>query len=148
MGKEIEELIDLLGSRDNSQAYQALKMLQGMSMESDRVYPYMDKFVEMIDDDNSYVRTRGLALIACNAKWDVAGKIDCSINLYLEHILDEKPICARQCIKLLPLIAEAKPQLAPEIVSTLRHADVIRYAGSMRPLVQKDVRDALLAIES
>lgn len=116
-------------------------------MESDHVYPYMDKFVEMIDDDNSYVRTRGLALIAHNAKWDVAGKIDSSINFYLEHILDEKPICARQCIKLLPLIAEAKPQLAPEIVSALKHADVTRYAGSMRPLVQKDIRDALLAIE-
>lgn len=147
MEKEIKERLDLLESSDNSQAYQALKMLQDMSMKSDRIYPYMDKFIKMIDDDNSYVRTRGLALIAHNAKWDVDGKVDSSINLYLEHILDEKPICARQCIKLLPLIAEAKPQLAPEIVSALRHADVTRYAGSMRPLVQQDIRDALLAIE-
>lgn len=65
----------------------------------------------------------------------------------LEHITDEKPICARQCIKLLPLIAAAKPTLAPKIVSALRDANVARYPDSMRPLVQKDIRDSLLAIE-
>lgn len=69
------------------------------------------------------------------------------IDGYLEHITDEKPICARQCIKLLPLLAEAKPTLAPKIVSALRDADVARYADSMRPLAQKDIRDSLLAIE-
>ena len=69
------------------------------------------------------------------------------IDGYLEHITDEKPNCARQCIKLLPLIAAAKPTLAPKIVSALRDANVARYPDSMRPLVQKDIRDSLLAIE-
>lgn len=51
------------------------------------------------------------------------------IDGYLEHITDEKPICARQCIKLLPLIAAAKPTLAPKIVSALRDANVARLSG-------------------
>lgn len=147
MSMKDEELLELLASRNNSQAYQALKALEEMSAESDSLYPYMDKFIAMTGSSNSYVRTRGLVLIACNAKWDVEGKIDGIINTYLEHITDEKPICARRCIKSLPLIAEAKPALAPQIVSALRGADVARYAGSMRPLVQKDIRDSLLAIE-
>lgn len=29
----------------------------------------IDDVIEMIRDSNSYVRTRGLTLIACNAKW-------------------------------------------------------------------------------
>lgn len=147
MSEKVEELLELLASRDNSQAYQALKALEEMSAESNCLYPHMDKFIAMASSGYSYVRTRGLALIAHNAKWDVDGKIDGIIDRYLERITDEKPICARQCIKLLPLLAEAKPALAPKIVSSLRDANVARYPDSMRPLVQKDIRDSLLAIE-
>lgn len=147
MNERIEELLKLLTSRDNSRAYQALKALEEASAESNCLYPHMDEFIAMTGSSNSYVRTRGLVLIARNAKWDVDDKIDGIIDGYLEHITDERPICARQCIKLLPLIAEAKPALAPKIVSALRDANVARYADSMRPLVQKDIRDSLLAIE-
>lgn len=147
MSERTEGLLELLTSRDNSQAYRALKALEEMSAEDNCLYPHMDKFVAMMGSSNSYVRTRGLALIARNAKWDVGGKVDGIIDEYLEHVTDEKPICARQCIKLLPLIAEVKPALAPKIVSALRDANVARYPDSMRPLVQKDIRDSLLAIE-
>lgn len=147
MSEKVEELLEFLTSRNNSQAYQVLKALEEMSAESNCLYPHMDKFIAMASSGNSYVRTRGLALIAHNAKWDVDDKIDGIIDGYLEHITDEKPICARQCIKLLPLLAEAKPALAPEIVSALKDANVARYAASMRPLVQKDIRDSLLAIK-
>lgn len=146
MNEGVEELLELLASRNNSQAYQALKALEEMSAEGDCLYPYMDKFIAMISSSNSYIRTRGLALIARNARWDVDGKIDGIIDEYLEHVTDEKPICARQCIKLLPLLAEAKPTLAPKIVSALRDANVACYPDSMRPLVQKDIRNSLLAM--
>lgn len=147
MREKVEELLEFLTSRNNSQAYQALKALEEMNAESNCLYPHMDKFIAMASSGNSYVRTRGLALIAHNAKWDVDDKIDGIIDGYLEHITDEKPICARQCIKLLPLLAKAKPALAPKIVSALRDANVARYPDCMRPLVQKDTRDSLLAIE-
>lgn len=117
MSEKVEELLEFLTSRNNSQAYQALKALEEMSAESSCLYPHMDKFLAMVSSGNSYVRTRGLALIVHNAKWDVDGKIDGIIDEHLEHITDEKPICARQCIKLLPLLAEAKAALAPKIVS-------------------------------
>lgn len=95
MSEKVEELLELLTSQDNSQAYQALKALEEMSAESNCLYPHMDKFIAMASSGNSYVRTRGLALIAHNAKWDVDDKIDGIIGGYLEHITDEKPICAR-----------------------------------------------------
>lgn len=144
----IEGLIELLLSVDNSQAYKALKELEEIGAQSDVTYQYMDRFIDLIGDSNSYVRTRGIVLVACNAKWDNEGKIDKAITCILEHILDEKPICARQCIKSLPAIAEAKPALIPEIVSSLRNADTSCYADSMRPLVQKNIQGALLAIDS
>lgn len=146
MENNIEEQLALLELSNNSQAYEALKLLRKISDKSNCLYPYMDRFVEMMNNDNSYVRTRGLTLIAHNAKWNTDDEIDKVIGAYLDHITDEKPICARQYIKLLPLIAKAKPALVPEIVSALRNADIVCYADSMRSLVQNDIRDALLAI--
>jgi len=97
----------------------------------------------MIDSDNSYVRTRGLLLISANAKWDEDNKIDEIIDKYIKHILDDKPITARQCINALPKIAEFKPDLVEVIITALRKADPERYASSMQPLVYKDIRAAL-----
>ncbi len=98
-------------------------MLQKECEESDRVYCYMDKLADMIDNDNSYIRTRGLTLIAYNAKWDKDNKIDEIIDEYLKYIEDVKPITTRQCIKLLI------------------------YADSMQPLVYKDIQNSLAEIE-
>lgn len=146
-GLSIAEQIRVLRSSNNREAYRALQSLQETSDSDDAVYAHIDIFIEMMRDSNSYVRTRGLALIACNAKWDEAGKIDGIIDEYLDHVTDVKPITARQCIKSLPKLAEAKPHLMPRIVSSLRHADTSAYADSMRSLVQGDIRNALLALD-
>lgn len=146
MPADIEAVFALLFDRDNKTAYKALQALQKESAETDRVYPYMDRMIGMLDSGSSYIRTRGLTLIACNAKWDRDCKIDGIIDQYLEHITDVKPITARQCIKLLPLLAEGKPELAGRIVSALNRADVSRYGGSMGPLVYEDIRQALARI--
>lgn len=102
MIEKVEELLELLASRDNSQAYQALKALEEMSAESNCLYPHMDKFIAMASSGNSYVRTRGLALIAHNAKWDVDDKIDGKIDGYLEHINRRKAHLRETVHKVAP----------------------------------------------
>ncbi len=115
--------------------------------QSIKVYCYMDKLVDMIDNDNSYTRTRGLTLIAYNAKWDKDNKIDEIIDEYLKHIEDVKPITTRQSIKLLPMIDKNKPELKADIVSALQKADISIYADSMQPLVYRDIHNSLSEIE-
>lgn len=141
------ELFELLFDKNNNTAYKALQELRKLSETSDSVYPYMDKFFDMLDDDNSYIRTRGLTLIACNSKWDKDYKLDEIIDKYLKHITDVKPITARQCIKLLPVIAENKPDLKADIISALKKADISFYANSMQPLVYKDIQRSLKEIQ-
>jgi len=143
----IAETFELLFDKNNNVAYKALQELQKESMETDCVYPYMDRLSEMIDSDNSYIRTRGLTLIACNAKWDKDYKIDEIIDRYLKHITDSKPITARQCIKQLPILAKDKPELKDDILSALHKANICIYDDSMRPLVYKDIQKALKEIE-
>ena len=147
MSVNIVETFELLFDKNNKIAYKALQELQKESERTDCVYPYMDRLSQMLDSDNSYIRTRGLTLLAWNAKWDKDYKIDEIIDRYLKHITDAKPVTARQCIKLLPIIAEYKPDLRNEIVSALQKADISAYDDSMRPLVYKDIQKALREIQ-
>ena len=147
MSLNIAETFELLFDRNNNVAYKTLQELQKESAETDCVYPYMDRLSDMLDSDNSYVRTRGLTLLAYNAKWDKDYKIDEIINRYLRHITDVKPITARQCIKLLPFIAEYKPELKNDILSALYKADTCVYDDSMQPLIYKDIQKALKEIQ-
>ena len=147
MEMNIEDNFALLFDKNNNIAYKALEELQKESEKTDRVYPNLDRLNDMLDSDNSYIRTRGLTLIAYNAKWDKNNKIDEIIDEYLKHIEDVKPITARQCIKLLPMIAKNKPELKCDIVSALQKADISIYADSMQPLVYKDIQNSLAEIE-
>jgi len=147
MALNIAETFELLFDKNNNVAYKALQKLQKESQETDCVYPYMDRLSDMLDSDNSYIRTRGLTLLAYNAKWDKNYKIDEIIDKYLKHITDVKPITARQCIKLLPLIARYKPELKNDILSALYKANICVYDDSMQPLVYKDIQKALKEIQ-
>lgn len=145
---DIARAFESLWDKNNNVAYKALQELIRESEETDRVYPYMDRLIDMLDHDHSYIRTRGLTLLAYNAKWDKENKLDVHINRYLAHITDVKPITARQCIKLLPIVAKYKPALKNTILSALHNASVCVYDDSMQSLIDKDIRYALKEIES
>ncbi len=147
MPVNVAEAFELLYDKNNNTAYKALQELQKESEETDRVYPYMDRLIEMLDSDHSYIRTRGLTLLACNAKWDKDYKIDEILGRLLRHITDVKPVTARQCIKLLPMLAKEKPELRDEILAALYGADLSFYKNSMQGLIYRDIQKALQEIQ-
>ncbi|MBC3516085.1 SufBD protein [Neobittarella massiliensis] len=142
-----ETLVTGLRDKDAVYAYSCLKQLRQLSAAGDEVYGFYGDFVEMLADRSAYVRVRGLLLLADNARWDRAGKLDAVLERYLLHITDDKPTAARQCIQALPTVAAAKPHLAGRICAALRAADWRQYADSMQPLIRRDIAAALQAIE-
>lgn len=145
--KSIEDLVQDLHHHNHNFAYASMKQLIDESRKSNCVYPFFDKFIDMLEDENSYVRNRGIALISENARWDVDNKVDEMIDLYLMHINDCKPITARQCIKGLKAIILAKEDLIPDIKKALYQAKTERYADSMRGLIEKDISSILKIIQ-
>lgn len=144
---DIQNLIELLHDKNNNKAYQALKELLKISEESDIVYPFFDYFIDMMNNqENSYIRTRGLRLIAYNAKWDVDNKVNLCIHKWLEHIEDEKPITSRQCIKDTVIIAKNKPELIDDILKALEEYHKV-YEDSMQNLIFKDRQKVLRQIK-
>lgn len=138
----IRNMVEALRNKDNVFAYKALLSLVEVSDKMDKVYEYFDSFVQMLDDSNSYIRKRGLVLIAHNVKWDQLKKIDLAIDKYLLHIDDPKPIVSRSCIKNLVLIAKARVDLIEVIVDALKNAKS-DHASSMK----QDIQEVLLTIE-
>lgn len=145
--EQISEQVTLLCAKNAKIGYAALHTLQKASTESNLVSPYLEQFFSMLKSKNAYERIRGLILIAANARWDADNQIDDHIQQYLQHITDAKPIVARQCIPLLPIIAQEKPALKQTILSALQTADLSAYAESMRPLILRDIQEALANIE-
>lgn len=144
----MEALIEALWSSDASEGYAALKELLVASKVSDEVYQHLDLLIERLDSDSSYFRTRALALIVANAKWDARGAIDKNIDRILAHVVDNRPVTARKLIADLPRLASWKPLLRERIISELRNADTSRYSPSMRPLVDKDIWAAIEELEA
>lgn len=139
--------VEQLCSKDTAAAYQALKTLTAISAESDAVYSYFDRFAGMLRDGNSYNRTRGMLLIAANAKWDEDAKMQSVLDDYLALMHDEKPITVRQCVQSLPEVARSQPLLRERIIDALKNADASGYADTMRPLIVKDIAAAMKTIE-
>ena len=145
---DIRDLVNGLTDKNDENAYKCRQKLQLLSEQNNEVYKYFDEFADMLDNDKSYIRTRGFILISANARWDIDCRIDEIIDKYLKRINDIKPITARQCIQALPNLAKHKPELKEDIIKALNKVDVSIYADSMQSVVYKDVRDSLKLIAS
>lgn len=132
---------------DGKTGYPALQRLMAVSLASDEVYRYLDDFFAMLEHESAYVRIRGFTLIAHNARWDGAGRIDGRLEELLAHIADQKPIAARQCIQALTILIPWKVHLLPQIRARLEQVQTQDYPDSMRPLIQKDLLMVLALID-
>jgi len=144
---DFDACIARLTGKDAKDAYAFAQHIVEESRTSDIWYPCFDRFAELLRHKNSLVRNRAIAILAANARWDRDGKFDALLDEFLSHIIDAKPITARQCVAALPEIAEAKPELIPRIRTALEQADPSKYSDSMQPLVLKDIVAALQKIE-
>ena len=131
----------LLTAKDDKAACACADRIVSESRESDVWYGCFDEFAALLRHPKSLVRNRALTILAANARWDENDRLDRILPEYLSHITDDKPITARQCIKALAELGRAKPKLIPEILPALQSADLSKYKDSMRPLIERDIRE-------
>lgn len=144
---DIIEALQQLTVKDNNAAYQALNDLQQASKQDKQVYQHFPELAELMANPHSYVRTRGLLLIADNIQWDEQGQFDAIAADYCQHVTDAKAITARACLQSLCCIIPYKPQLRPLFTQVLQDADFSGYAESMQPLLERDRAAALAVLE-
>lgn len=137
------DMIAILTSKDDKAACAYAEKIIAESRESDAWYEYFDEFASLLSHPKSLVRNRALNILAANAQWDDENRFDGIMPDYLSHITDEKPITARQCVKALAEVGQAKQRYIPEIIAALRSAELSQYKDSMRPLIEKDILETV-----
>lgn len=137
------DVITMLTSKDDKRACAYAEKIISESRETDEWYDCFDEFASLLSHPKSLVRNRALNILAANAVWDDENRFDLILKDYLSHITDEKPITARQCVRALAEIGQAKPQFIPEILAAMRSADLSQYKDSMRPLIEKDIQETI-----
>ena len=136
-----ENLIANLTSKDDKYACAIADRIISESQDTDEWYEYFDTFASLLNHPKSLVRNRALHILAANAQWDELNRFDAILPEYLSHVMDEKPITARQCIKALVQVGMAKPQYIPRILSCFHGAHLSKYKDSMRPLIARDMEE-------
>ena len=135
----MKEILLKLTSKDDKYAYAIADKIISESQDSDEWYEYFDDFASLLNHPKSLVRNRVLYILAANAQWDDENRFDAILDDYLAHIMDEKSITARQCIKALAQVGKAKPQYIPRIIDCFHSANLSVYRDSMRPLIERDM---------
>ncbi|NLI22722.1 MAG: hypothetical protein GX418_14395 [Clostridiales bacterium] len=143
---DLPQLIALLSEKNDNIRYQAFLALQYRSRSLDDVYPYWERFRSKLTSDNSYQRSIGLMLIAENVRWDTQGRMEATIDAFLECLNDEKPITVRQCIQSLPIIHRYQPRLDETITARLTAIDLMKIRETMRKPILMDALQVLAAI--
>jgi hypothetical protein len=143
---DIEQLVAWLIEQDDNFRYKCFLLLQGRSGKYPDVYPYWDIFVEKLDSPNSYQRSLGLMLIAENARWDQAGKLDAILDRYLSFCDDEKPVTVRQCVQSLEKVVPYKSACLPAIVDKLVAIDLMERKETQRKILLLDILRVLATI--
>lgn len=144
----LEYLMSMLEDKDSSAAFEALKELEALSDESNVLYPYMDKFIEMISSEKYVIRVRGFRLFCKQARWDVDNRIDESLDTALNILEDEKPTAVRMSLAALHELVSYKRELLGTVTQRVLAINYLRYKDTMHSLLQKDIRSLLDAINS
>ena len=137
----MQKIIAKLTSKDDNFACAVADKIASESRDTDEWYEHFDTFASLLSHLKSLVRNRALFILAANAQWDDENRFDAILPAFLSHVTDEKPIAARQCVKVLAQVGVAKPQYIPGILSCFREADLSKYKDSMRPLIERDMEE-------
>lgn len=137
------EKINLLYDKDDKIAYKILLELENEVTESNELYNYFDELLNMLKNENTFVRVRAFRLICALAKWDCDNKINNSIDLILSELDDNTSTSVRQCLNKLNLILMYKIELTDKVSNKLKQLDLSKYKESMQSLIKRDI-DSIL----
>ena len=86
-------------------------------------------------------------LLAENVKWDTDEHFAATVEKYLSHCMDEKPITSRQTIQSISKWIGYKPQYREMVKTTLLQIDIGSLKDTMRKSILLDIIGALAEIQ-
>ena len=113
-------LVEGTGSAKAAVRYGCAKVLMDLSAEyPERLYPYMDLFIGLLDSKYRILMWNALAIIANLAKVDEEKKFDAVFDKYYSFLDNEYMVTVANTVGNSGKIALAKPYLIPRITREL-----------------------------
>ena len=142
-----KEIIQKLIDKDDKRAYEYAKQIGIESAKTNKYVEMIPDFTSMLQDNNSFVRTRFFVLICNQARWANNKQIEDVYDQMKTLLNDPKPTVVRQCLNALHEVVLFRPEMCDAIIKTLSKIDFSIYKDSMAPLIKKDI-DELMKLAS
>jgi hypothetical protein len=107
--------------------YGCAKVLMDLSEEyPEKLYPYMDAFIELLDSKYRILTWNAMAIIANLAKVDKNQKFDAIFDKYYSFLNNEYMVTVANVVGNSGKLALAKPHLLPKITAELLKVESAR----------------------
>ena len=143
----MKEIIKKLIDKDDKQAYEYAKKIGIESAKSNKYVDMIPDFASMLQDKNSYIRTRFFILICNQARWADDKQIEKVYELMRPLLNDPKPTVVRQCLNTLHEVVLFRPEMCEVIKNTILKIDLSIYKDNMILLIKKDIDELMGRID-
>jgi hypothetical protein len=116
----VPDLLRGTGSSKATVRYGCGKVLMDLSEKHpDMLYPYMDSFIELLENEHRILKWNAMAIIANLTKVDVDLKFDANFDKYYGFLSNEYMVTVVNVVDNSAKIAIEKPYLTQKIISEL-----------------------------
>jgi hypothetical protein len=116
----IPEILDGISSSKPAIRYSCAKVVMDLSEEEpEKLYPYMDFFINMLESKYRILTWNAIITIANLTKVDSEKKFDSIFNKYYGYLDDEYMVTVANIVRNSGKIALAKPYLTQKIIDKL-----------------------------
>lgn len=145
--KDEETLSEVLKgiSSDNAKVkYRCTKVLRNLSQTNPQVlYPKWSFFVEMLESENTFLKSDAIFIIANLTRVDSEKKFERIFRTYYGLLDDKSMVTAANLVKVSPVIAKAKPALQSGVTDKLLSIDETQHGFECKNVIKGHVILAL-----
>ena len=135
--KLIDDLLENVSSDKAFIKFKSLKVLILLSEKQPSIlYPKWDFFVNLLDNENTFLRAIGANAIANLTKVDAENKFEKIFDKYYSLLEDESMINAANVAGYSGVIAKAKPHLQDKITNRLLDIDKTRHGSECKNIIK------------
>ena len=133
----IDDLLEFTSSEKATIKYKSLKVLTLLSEQNSKLlYSKWDFFVNLLDNENTFLRTIGATIIANLTIVDKDQKFENIFDKYYNLLEDKSMINAANIAQRSGIIAKAKPHLQDEITNKLLKIDKTHHSSECKNIIK------------
>lgn len=135
--KMINDLLENLSSDKAVIKFKSLKVLMYLSEHQPEIlYPKWDFFVDLLDNENTFLRSGGAIMLANLTRVDKEKKFETIFDRYYNLLEDKSMINAANIAGRSGMIAKAKPHLQDKITDKLLYIDKTHHGLECKNIIK------------